>query len=259
MACARRWWHVTFLSNIWYARHPDWEPWTTVHLWTLSVEEQFYLVWPLVILLLPARWLVSALAGTIAGGIAFRYACGLIWPDMPPQDVLMPAMMDALALGGLVAAISHRHADDAAARERLLQRLGGLSLLGLALLGALWLLRVPNPLADFLCAVPMAFLVLAARHGIPGLIGRALEQRQVRYVGRISYGLYIWHMFAWVLLIQLLPGSGAVQPGPAAFLATTLVAIALGAASWHWVEQPFNRLKHLFPYARRSRHQRPAV
>ncbi|WP_161792418.1 acyltransferase family protein [Croceibacterium mercuriale] len=242
--------HATFLSNLWYARHPDWEPWTTVHLWTLAVEEQFYLVWPLVILLLPRRWLLAALVATIAGGIAFRILCNLIWPGMPPQDVLMPAMMDALALGGLIAALVHRQAGDPAARERLLQRLGGASLLCLALVGASVLIQLPYAITDFACTVPMAFLVLAARHGIPGAIGRALAWRPVRYLGRISYGLYIWHIFAWVFLIAVLPGLDWGKPGPATFVVATLVAIAMGAASWHWVEQPFNRLKHLFPYAR---------
>ena len=240
--------HVTFLSNLWYARHPDWEPWTTVHLWTLAVEEQFYLVWPLVILLVPRRWLLPMLVATIAGGIAFRFACGLIWPGMPPQDVLMPAMMDALALGGLVAALLHRQGGDPAARERLLQRLAGASLLCLALVSCALLVPLPYALLDFACTVPMAFLVLAARHGIPGAIGRALEYRPVRYLGRISYGLYIWHIFAWVFLIAALPGQDWDRPGPMTFLLATLVAIPLGAASWHLVEQPFNRLKHLFPY-----------
>jgi peptidoglycan/LPS O-acetylase OafA/YrhL len=251
--------HVTFLSNLWYARQPDWEPWTTVHLWTLAVEEQFYLAWPLVILLLPRRWLLAALVATIAGGVAFRILCNLIWPGMPPQDVLMPAMMDALALGGLVAALVHRQAGDPAARERLLQRLGGASLLCLALVGVTLLVEVPYAVMDFACTVPMAFLVLAARHGIPGMTGRALEWSPVRYLGRISYGLYIWHIFAWVFVIAALPRLGWDQPGPVTFLVATPVAIALGAASWHLVEQPFNRLKHLFPYAGRRPAQPPAV
>ncbi|WP_162301962.1 acyltransferase family protein [Croceibacterium ferulae] len=251
--------HVTFLSNLWYARQPDWEPWTTVHLWTLSVEEQFYVVWPLVMLLVPRRWLLAMLAATIAGGVAFRFACGLIWPDMPPQDVLMPAMMDALALGGLVAALLHRQAGDIAARERLLQILAGASLLCLALVGATVLIDLPYAVMDFACTVPMAFLVLAARHGIPGRVGRALEYRAVRYLGRISYGLYIWHLLAWVLVIAAMPARNWDQPGPVTFMVVSVVAIALGAASWHWVEQPFNGLKRLFPYARRPQPERSAL
>ncbi|WP_347303182.1 acyltransferase [Croceibacterium sp. TMG7-5b_MA50] len=240
------WYHATFLSNLWYARQPDWEPWATVHLWTLAVEEQFYLGWPLLILLLPRRWLRAAMLATIVAALLFRHLMELIWPDMPPQDVLTPAMMDALALGGLVAlAVRDRPGDGG--RQHLLQWLGGASLIALAVLSAQYVFHpLPYAVNDFLRVIPMAFLVLAARHGLPGPAGAVLGSGPVRYVGRVSYGLYIWHLFAWVLVSHIDPTL--LDPGFRVFLITTPVAIAFGAASWHLVERPCNRLKRLFPY-----------
>src|SRR4051794_35296056 len=49
------WWHATFTSNILFYIKNEWLPWPTAHLWSLSVEEQFYLLWPLLILSVPER------------------------------------------------------------------------------------------------------------------------------------------------------------------------------------------------------------
>jgi peptidoglycan/LPS O-acetylase OafA/YrhL len=99
-------WYWTFTLNIKLALHPidDLGQFGNGHLWSLMVEEQFYLVWPLLVLLLPRKLLLPALLCLVAGAPVFRY---LIlegtWPRIAnglSAYVLMPARMDALAFGG---------------------------------------------------------------------------------------------------------------------------------------------------------------
>jgi len=242
-------WHLTYTSNLFYAMQSDWEPWTTVHLWTLSVEEQFYLVWPTVLLFLPRRWLLPALAGAILFAIGFRHAVGIMWPLGNHRDTLMPAMMDALALGGLLSAAPLLLNWGAAERKRLALVLAALSVPALGLILGPWGEAVPYAVGDFLATIPMACAVLAARNGLPGLAGKALDNKVTRYLGKISYGIYLWHLFALAALYKLVPGFGDAPLGPVKFLIGSAAAIGLAALSWHYLEQPLNALKWRFPYS----------
>ncbi len=242
-------WHLTYTSNLFYAMQADWEPWTTVHLWTLSVEEQFYLVWPAVLLFLQRRWLLPALAATILFAIAFRHAAGIIWPLGNHRDTLMPAMMDALALGGLLSAAPLLLGWGPVQRKRLALVLAALSVVALGLVLGPWGERLPYAVADFLATIPMGCAVLSARNGLPGLAGKALDNGVTRYLGKISYGIYLWHLFALAVLYKLVPGFADAPLGPVKFVIGSAAAIGLAALSWRYLEQPLNALKWRFPYS----------
>ncbi|RUU12827.1 acyltransferase, partial [Mesorhizobium sp. M7A.T.Ca.TU.009.01.3.2] len=63
-------WHALYLSNFWYALHNNWNPWVLGHFWSLSIEEQFYLAWPLVVLLAPRRRFEAICIAVIALSLA---------------------------------------------------------------------------------------------------------------------------------------------------------------------------------------------
>ena len=94
-------WHISYLSNFYFAKL-GWFPNHINHLWSLAVEEQFYLVWPFVIVLTPRRLLLPTLVAIAAVGPAYRWIGGLMdvdwmWTFTPPF-----ANVDSLALGGIL-------------------------------------------------------------------------------------------------------------------------------------------------------------
>ncbi len=93
---------MSYLSNFYFAKL-GWFPNHINHLWSLAVEEQFYLVWPFVIVLTPRRFLLPTLVAIAAVGPAYRWIGGLMdvdwmWTFTPPF-----ANVDSLALGGILA------------------------------------------------------------------------------------------------------------------------------------------------------------
>ena len=96
-------WHALYLSNFWYALQNNWNPWVLCHFWSLSIEEQFYLAWPLVVLLVPRRRFEQICIGVIALSLAYRFYWPLTANTALARDLLPPASMDALATGALLA------------------------------------------------------------------------------------------------------------------------------------------------------------
>ena len=96
-------WHVLQASNFYFALNNSWAtPWPANHLWSLNVEEQFYVIWPLV-LLLPRAWLPWAIGCFIVAAPIFRNLAPGAWAETMPI-----ASFDALAGGGLIALFPRR-------------------------------------------------------------------------------------------------------------------------------------------------------
>jgi peptidoglycan/LPS O-acetylase OafA/YrhL len=98
-------------------------------------------------------------------------------------------------------------------------------------------------------ALVCGWLVVHAARGFRGF-GRVLELRPIAYVGKISYGVYIFHLLVPVGLAAVATHLGYTYQGSGfgSFAPSAIVTIALAAASWHFFEAPINRLKRFFPY-----------
>lgn len=207
-------WHFAQLSNILYFRSASWDPsWVASHLWTLNVEEQFYIVWPLVIHFTPRRCLQSFLAVIASVGPLYRYVTGFdeFWSLLPF------AQFDALAMGGLLALAPSTRV-----------YLAGLVAVptvaaGLAL-GA-------NQFVEFLSVVPFCALVLAGSRGDLKL----LQWSWLVGLGKISYGVYVLHIFVWAAMMKF---GWPYGRGVATLLAGSALTIVLAAASYKLFERP---------------------
>ena len=108
-------------------------------------------------------------------------------------------------------------------------------------------------LREELLIVTFAALIAAASSGISGPAGAILDSRIVRYVGRISYGIYLFHLFLYEVTRAVLGRLSLplLRPGPGCSIVMSANAsIAAAALSWHFFEQPLNRLKerlYVFP------------
>ena len=237
-------WHVFQLSNIWFALNQAWTPWPIAHFWSLSIEEQFYLVWPWVILLVPMRHLRTAIWLTILIGIAFRFVV-LATPladDAVAIWVLAPASMDALGFGALLAVTVR-----SGSVPRWVEQ-GALSaaLVWLAIIYSLqvgWLanrLVFSYALQDAISALVFTGLVARAHRNPSDGFGRALAFRPVVALGRISYGVYLYHLPVLAGVLTFIP---QLDYGPQRFAICAPVTIMIAALSWIAMERPLVGMK----------------
>ncbi len=246
-ARATFWWHFFYGSNFLMAVRNEW-PGILSHFWSLAVEEQFYLVWPWLILLLPLRWLRPAIVVTCLAGPLSRAACFFLAPENTVALItITPSCLDLLGAGALLGLLWHERNDAASARWR---RFGVAALFPVALI----LLCVPanhaavRVLSPALQAFAFAAVIDAAARGFTGATGALLTWRPLLWIGQISYGLYLTHNFAhWLaprLLRQLTHYRLSYFPSETLHVAFLLaISFTAATASWYLIERPSNRLK----------------
>jgi peptidoglycan/LPS O-acetylase OafA/YrhL len=255
-------WHATYLSNVHFflanAVHPGHWGGRVAHLWSLAVEEQFYLLWPWVILFAPRRWLPGIALGMAAVGPVFRYIVFSITGN-DITSMLPLGCVDSLALGAYLAMTVLPEYKS----HPLVRPIGAAVLWsGLLLLGAsqaaeqtdgFWAFRIVS--FDLAVALAGVWLVARAAEGMGGLAGKVLELSPLRYLGTISYGIYVYHL----MLPELLPRVARRLGYPDLFAPLVdqslpflifygAASIAVAAVSWHLFEGPINRLKARFEY-----------
>ena len=237
------WWHALYASNILFAIRQDYVPWVAAAWWSLAVEEQFYLIWPVAVMLSSRRALPWVCVAAIVGSLAFTAA--VQWRGGSEQmNLLLPGLLDFLA-GGALLAVAQRY------RPGLLRRLpalglaaatASLALLALGLQPEWWV----RPLALLTaCAV-----VDAASTDSDWRLGRVLASPPATFIGRISYGIYVYHAFVWWALLQLSGSPAVTERGWFTLLVGSLLTVGLATLSWFAIELPFNRLKTRFPLSR---------
>lgn len=241
-------WHALYLSNF-HVAVLGYYPLETAHFWSLSVEEQFYLVWPLLMLLLPRSALGPTILATIGVGPLSRYLMTTHGVEVHTIWTNPIAVLDTLGFGALLAwSVWNRGAVSAVPRWLSIAVLPAVVLLLLTLLPgapvALWVLDI------FANAVIFAWMVAHASVGVRGPVGRVLSWPLVMYLGRISYGIYLFHMFVRVFGTRAFEKLGLDVPPVAAALIFTVLSVAAAALSWHVFERPINALKRYFPYER---------
>lgn len=238
-ARADGWWYAAYLSNVLCVLRGQIAPWLG-HFWSLAVEEQFYLVWPLLILWIPRQslrpWLIMVIV-LAAGCRGMLVSHGLYLPAY----VLSVPRFDALAFGGLLAL--HE-------RPSIVWLFGG----GAALIavGAVVHPTVAAIVSEWgTIAVSSALIVYAARQPTD-LVGRFLASPPLVYVGTISYGVYVLHLLV-PFVVKLTEQRFDIwlrfpAPGPWQALYTAIASIMAASVSWFVLERPLNALKRYAPY-----------
>jgi len=258
-------WHALYLSNFWYALRNEWTPWVLCHTWSLSIEEQFYVAWPLVILLAPRRLIAPISVAVIAFSLAYRFYWPFTGTPSLARDLLPPASVDTLVAGALLAV--HRRKT-----ERWPAWIG-LSVVPLTAAATvfLWLKSVPmTPTLEWLTwigaevfpLIPLVVLVGCCSSGVGGAFGRFLERPSITAVGRMSYGVYLFHPIVLSLVVKAqawIPINVSEQ-GPGRFVIATTATLMLASISWLAFEKPLNQLKRYFPYVNSARpHTSPSI
>lgn len=239
-----------YALNLWLAgRATDYfgghtEALPVLHLWSLAVEEQFYVVWPLLILsvsaMFPRNRRKAVFWLTLGAGITSLVAC-VVATDIKFQWAfyMAPTRVWEFCAGILIALSPLTWLNS---RPQTVAAIGWVSLLSLVATGALFSSQIRFP--GFWALIPVSsavgLLVVAQKGGTRG-IARLLSFGPLKWLGDCSYSVYLWH---WPLLIfasVLYPRSSVMLTSAA--VATSLV---LGWLSYRWIEVPFK--DGLFPH-----------
>ncbi len=226
------------------------------HAWSLAVEEQYYLVWPLLAWKMPRRWLLGLSLGLVGACELMRAALAARHAPAAVVYALTPTRMDGIALGSALALGMQMPR----ARLWLIRNwrwagtAAGLGWLAcyLGLHGTLTALDVR---AQILAIPPVialtAVLIFASEESLlPRRLGKPLESRALTYLGRRSYGLYLIHYPVSILIIQsrlhgALGGWPAGLAVNAGLVAATLgLTLLLAEMSFRLLEAPAMRWGH---------------
>ncbi len=237
-------WVLAAVGNDYFAPKAEFNPYT--HTWSLGVEEQFYLLFPLLFLAWArgarGRWLSLGLF-LLVSAASLLHAALLGLRDVPPSWTFYATTtrLWQLGVGVLLFQLLHVRASLDPLTQRSLARGAWvfplLAALSLALLGwALWTARAGHsPWPDgLLPAFATAGLLWSLHHHPRAWIGRVLASAPMRRIGLLSYSLYLWHWPVFVLMRWTVGLETPLQ-----MLSATLLVALLSWLSWRWVEQPF--------------------
>ena len=265
-----QWWQWTFLTNVRLVNTGDWSvfPYSS-HLWSLAIEEQFYTLWPLVVLTASPRTVGAIGVAGVVGALLCRvYFLHSSFASPIAALVLLPSRVDELSLGALIA-LMIRSTSALGKLAPVVTRLG----------------RGPLPLALFLCvsfavtaltvsqqstmrvaygpgltavALSAALLIAAivvtnGQRGDDSVLQRWFSQAWLRRVGLYSYTLYLVHYplitLARRIGVREIFGVHHLAADAVLGLVVGMLSFVIAAVSWRYIEQPALSLRRKFPYS----------
>jgi peptidoglycan/LPS O-acetylase OafA/YrhL len=261
-------WLLTYTPNIYIIINNTWIG-TWDHLWTLAVEEQYYLFFPMLILFSNSRKYFNLLVGMILVGLAFRcyfylsYNHDFIEKYWFVAHVNTISALDSFGLGGFLAYLNTYKKD-------FLERYFSNPYLLLLSLFIYFLVLIlsKNSKFDhdniwsivferFFAGLFSFFLIAQAIGSKPWALGPFLTYSWVSYIGQISYGIYLYHNVVYNYyhergntllgyITELLPYLNSEMPNfiLLKFVLSLFLVISLASLSWFFIEKPINRYKN---------------
>lgn len=267
-------WLALYATNLYMAYFTTWMG-TVDHLWSLAVEEQVYLFFPLLLFFVPRRWVPATAILMIVGAVAMRYVLYRARLPWFIGYVTMPACLDSFGLGAIMAFwwLYQRGRFEQVFRHSIWIWVS-CALLAVVVIYTKILPAIPdatglpghhNIMSDvwerLVASFIGFFLIGRAVLGFGGPVKWILEHPVSQYMGRISYGLYLYHNFvfnvyhtqpthftlrAWRRITDVLPFLNSSYFFQFSFFLA--ITITLATLSWYLIERPVNNLKDRFSY-----------
>lgn len=230
---------LTFLANLHFNAGSDYfasgsETQPFLHFWSLAVEEQFYILWPALLVafsgLLRNRSRFVLAAVILIGVCSFAYGQILLQTDARAAFFLIWGRIWEFVLGAALVFVPSISSQALTAAMRTV----GVTLI----LGSAALLNSSLPFPGLLATLPClgAALVIWPARGISNFASRALSWPLLRFVGLISYSAYLWHWPVFVLANHVFAGNNGF--GFVGIVGLLLITFALSVVTWWAVEKP---------------------
>lgn len=249
-------WYFFYLQNILVFKLQAWPGGKLSHLWTLAVEEQFYLIWPLILMFTPIRFLRHVLVICLCFGAISYILLDDILGNKILTDVLTISCIQGFASGGLLAYF-HLKGGDYFAKVSKWFMLIGLLVLSLFILSVLNVIPLMFGLRFYIDAIALgliSFLLIDLNGSLKQIIfGNSL----LVCIGKISYGIYLFHNFIpvlWNAFLKVVSKYGVsfpfveYRPSLATqnwvfYLQCLVVLIILTSCSYYFFERPVMKWK----------------
>lgn len=246
-------WNWVFLTNFYVAMKGHWVANITDVSWSVCIEEQFYLVWPLILLLLPTRRMIRwFLLSAIVASILCRWYVVTHYAAYQLMAYVLPfCRMDAIAVGALVAVYWTQGEEEVEHKSRpyLATAAVAMAVVLVGIAGSVRMTRVGVTFSYTGYAAAYGALLVALLYTGRTWLTRMMECRPLQYLGTISYGLYLWHLLiADTLKNEMLNRFENPMIG---YLVTSVAMVAgalvVATLSWRLYEKPMLNLKRFVP------------
>jgi peptidoglycan/LPS O-acetylase OafA/YrhL len=250
-------WLMLYGTNLLIALRGEWCLGALDHFWSLAIEEQFYLLWPFIILWLRRRPAMLLCAGLMIAAAVGRFLWIIEGGNEAARYVLTPFRIDALAAGAWIALYLRGGMPIAtlAKGARITLAVVSLLLVPISILH-LRLLSLTDELWTIECAALLIVMLAAAQGTVFDVLGKC---RPLRWFGHYSYGIYVFGNLLIIALAPVLNAPQLAQMLGSAYAGQLAYALILGAAtvgvavlSWHLYEKHFLRLRSCFGMSSRS-------
>ncbi len=250
-------WLASYTTNI-YQSFSNLDIGDFNHFWSLAVEEQFYLFWPLLLIFFKPSKTLSVILLTIFLSILLKFYFYFFTEYWMAISHFTLSCMYSLGLGALLAYLKIE-------KPELISRINNPKWLYLSIFGYLILFTIAtlfeqqwyiSVVDDVFFAIACFFIIsIASSNGFNGISKLILNNKFIAYCGRISYGLYIFHLIVPEIFMPLAKKLGLMaiyNNNLLLFAVFFAITFLLAFISWNILEAPLNRLKDKLPYYKQA-------
>jgi len=250
-------WFYSYLQN-WLFASGSGPALYFVHLWSLAIEEQFYLVWPLVVYFADQKLLLKIGSISILGALLLRIYF-VFMMDRPDILNTFPyystvTRIDGLLVGAMVAV----GFQSLVAKDGLIKDAPKVLILSVLVVGASFFVQPGSPLTNNAAMITVGFsglavmtgalIIILLSRGETNIICRIFRHRALTFFGKYSYGLYVYHWFVVSVFIEyyLKKGYQGLVPWLIFIIGIFVSSLLLSLLSWTFLEKPALSLKRYF-------------
>jgi peptidoglycan/LPS O-acetylase OafA/YrhL len=242
-------WYFIGQETNYFAPHIETSP--VLHLWSLSVEEQFYLALPVLLVVLhtltrrarAAQWRIMRSVVAVGAGISLLLALRL-QSSNPAHAYYGTDTRAYQLLAGALLAMTPALFRASTRVQKLLQLLAGPAIVALVIVASRWV-EVGPITRGIAATIVTCAIIVALENAKGGLVRAGLSTTPIVYLGRVSYGTYLWHWPIVLLLARVVSLNS-----PALFALTCLLATALASLSFQLLEWPVRHSRSLDAYVK---------